>query len=261
MSLRARLLLAVITLAAVGLLVADIVTYTLLNSFLTDRLDQQLLQATEPTAHMLNDLASGRETPPGVTGRGPSPLPPGTYTALLDNQGHVTTHVTFGFTASDQTAEPVLPNPVPLAQGQAQLVLTLRGTGGAESYQAVIAQPHDSASQVLVAIPLTEIESTLRRLLLLEVVVGAVVLVALGVLAAWAVRLGLQPLDRIAATADEIAQGHLQRRVSPATKRTEIGRLGLALNAMLAKIEEAFAARQASEDRLRRFVADASHEL
>ena len=48
---------------------------------------------------------------------------------------------------------------------------------------------------------------------------------------------------------------------SPATRRTEVGRLGLALNAMLAQIERAFAERQASEDRLRRFLADASHEL
>ncbi|MGH2929380.1 MAG: sensor histidine kinase [Solirubrobacteraceae bacterium] len=83
----------------------------------------------------------------------------------------------------------------------------------------------------------------------------------LGLVGAWAVRLGLRPLDRIAETAGEIAGGALQRRVSPAGTRTEIGRLGLALNAMLAKIEEAFAARRASEDRLRRFVADASHEL
>ncbi|HVA23041.1 MAG TPA: HAMP domain-containing sensor histidine kinase, partial [Chloroflexota bacterium] len=77
----------------------------------------------------------------------------------------------------------------------------------------------------------------------------------------WAVRLGLRPLDRIAETAGEIAGGDLKRRVSPAGPRTEIGRLGVALNAMLTKIEEAFAARQASEERLRRFVADASHEL
>ncbi len=62
-------------------------------------------------------------------------------------------------------------------------------------------------------------------------------------------------------TAGAIAAGDLDRRVSPATERTEVGRLGLALNAMLARLEQAFAEREASEDRLRRFLADASHEL
>lgn len=80
-------------------------------------------------------------------------------------------------------------------------------------------------------------------------------------LAWWLVRIGLRPLERIADTAGAIAKGDLSRRVSPATERTEVGRLGLALNAMLGQIERAFAERQASEDRLRRFLADASHEL
>jgi two-component system OmpR family sensor kinase len=75
------------------------------------------------------------------------------------------------------------------------------------------------------------------------------------------VGLGLRPLDRMARTAGQIAAGELSQRVTPATERTEVGRLGLALNAMLGRIEEAFGERQASEDRLRRFLADASHEL
>ena len=74
-------------------------------------------------------------------------------------------------------------------------------------------------------------------------------------------RLGLRPLSRIEATAGQIAAGDLSRRVSPATPKTEVGRLGLALNAMLDRLEQAFAARTASEERLRRFLADASHEL
>jgi two-component system OmpR family sensor kinase len=75
------------------------------------------------------------------------------------------------------------------------------------------------------------------------------------------VRVGLRPLDGIAATAGAIAAGDLTRRVRPAEPGTEVGRLGLALNAMLGQIEAAFAERRASEARLRRFVADASHEL
>jgi two-component system OmpR family sensor kinase len=114
---------------------------------------------------------------------------------------------------------------------------------------------------LVVAIPTADVDATLRRLLLVEVGVGVAVLSAFVALGTWAVRLGLRPLDRIAATAGAIAAGDLRRRVQPATPRTEVGRLGLALNAMLGQIERAFAARAASEERLRRFIADASHEL
>jgi two-component system OmpR family sensor kinase len=75
------------------------------------------------------------------------------------------------------------------------------------------------------------------------------------------VRVGLRPLDAIEGTAAAIAAGDLSRRVERAENRTEVGRLGLSLNAMLAQIESAFRAREASERKLRRFVADASHEL
>ncbi len=87
------------------------------------------------------------------------------------------------------------------------------------------------------------------------------VLAALGIGAWFLVRLGLRPLDRIGETAGAIAAGDLGRRVSPADQRTEVGRLGLALNAMLGRLEQAFAERQASEQRLRQFLSDASHEL
>ena len=75
------------------------------------------------------------------------------------------------------------------------------------------------------------------------------------------IHLGLRPLQKMGAAAGEIAAGDYSKRVEPATSKTEIGRLGLALNAMLTQIEAAFAQRTASERRLRRFIADASHEL
>jgi two-component system OmpR family sensor kinase len=75
------------------------------------------------------------------------------------------------------------------------------------------------------------------------------------------VRIGLRPLERIGVTAGAIAGGDLSRRVEPATSKTEVGRLGLALNRMLDRLEDAFSKQKASEDRLRTFLADASHEL
>jgi two-component system OmpR family sensor kinase len=80
--------------------------------------------------------------------------------------------------------------------------------------------------------------------------------------AAWGlVRVGLRPLEKISDTADAIAAGDLSRRVEVTEPHTEVGRLGLAFNAMLGRLEEAFRAREASESRLRRFLADVSHEL
>src|SRR5437763_355516 len=87
------------------------------------------------------------------------------------------------------------------------------------------------------------------------------VLVALGFVSWWLVRRELRPLEEIGATAGAIAGGELSLRVPQRDPRTEVGRVGVALNAMLAQIEQAFAERKASEERLRRFLADASHEL
>jgi two-component system, OmpR family, sensor kinase len=102
---------------------------------------------------------------------------------------------------------------------------------------------------------------TLERLLLVEGIVIVVVLALVGGFALIVVRVGLLPLDRMGHTAAAIAGGDLSHRVETADPRTEVGRLGLALNRMLDRLEEAFAAREASQDRLRRFIADASHEL
>jgi len=113
----------------------------------------------------------------------------------------------------------------------------------------------------IVAIPLTGVEDRLERLLLVEGLVIAGVLLLLAALSWVLVRVGLRPLDRIGRTADAIAAGDLSRRVDVAGPKTEVGRLGVAFNAMVERLEEAFGQREASERRLRRFLADVSHEL
>jgi two-component system OmpR family sensor kinase len=142
---------------------------------------------------------------------------------------------------------------------------TLRTVGSVGSsglrYRVYTRQDPEDSGVTIAAVPLREVDSTLHRLLLVEALVIAGVLLALGLSAWFVVRLGLRPLSRIEVTAGQIAAGDLSRRVSPATPKTEVGRLGLALNAMLERLEHAFAARAASEERLRQFLADASHEL
>jgi len=114
---------------------------------------------------------------------------------------------------------------------------------------------------LVVATSLRDVDGTLHRLLFIELLVTGLVLAGIVAVGLWVVRLSLRPLDAIGATAAAIAGGELSRRIERADERTEVGRLGLALNAMLAQIETAFNAREASERKLRRFVADASHEL
>jgi two-component system OmpR family sensor kinase len=114
---------------------------------------------------------------------------------------------------------------------------------------------------VVFAIPLTPAESTLSQLLVLETLIGLGVLAATALLATLIIRISLRPLQRMGGIAADIAAGDLTKRVEPATAKTEIGRLGLALNGMLSQIEAAFAERTESNNRLRRFIADASHEL
>jgi two-component system OmpR family sensor kinase len=112
-----------------------------------------------------------------------------------------------------------------------------------------------------IAIPMRDVDGSLHRLLTLEIIVALAVLVALAGLTWLVIKLGLRPLEQMQATAGAIAAGDLSQRVEVVDETTEVGKLGLALNEMMTKIENAFDERAASEERLRRFVGDASHEL
>jgi two-component system OmpR family sensor kinase len=281
-SLRARLIAALIVLAAAGLVTLAAVTYAEQRSFLLDRVDQQARDAQRavnfelvgpdggpgapapafrpPPPPLLRGIARGRGVlgpPPDVGGSGPQGLPRGTVGQLrgpLDRVLRTTSVRTYG---ENSLPAPKLPRSIP-----AEKPITVGSQGSGLRYRVLAEPTHDHPSlTTVVALPLREADATLDRLLRVEALVIGAVLVLLGALAWWVVRLGLRPLDRMGETAGAIARGDLSQRVSPATERTEVGRLGLALNAMLGQIEKAFAERQASESRLRQFLADASHEL
>jgi two-component system OmpR family sensor kinase len=121
---------------------------------------------------------------------------------------------------------------------------------------------------VVYAVDLAEDNRIISRLVVLEVMLGLIVLVLLGVAGYLLVRNSLRPLVEVERTAQAIAAGDLSQRVPEGDARTEVGRLSNALNGMLGRIEASFRAQQASEEqarsseaRMRRFVADASHEL
>ena len=121
---------------------------------------------------------------------------------------------------------------------------------------------------LIVGTDLGNISATVGRLVGAELIVGLIILLILAMAIVAVVRANLRPLVDIEETAGEIADGHLNRRVPERDPRTEIGSLGRSLNIMLSQIETAFHAREESEaaahhseERMRRFVADAGHEL
>ena len=114
---------------------------------------------------------------------------------------------------------------------------------------------------VIAAVSVKNEVNTLAHLFRLNFIVGGIVLGLLALVALVVLTRSLRPLRKIAATADAIAAGDLTARIPPVPKRSEIGRVATALNRMLAENEAAFAQRDATEERLRQFLADASHEL
>jgi two-component system OmpR family sensor kinase len=271
-SLRARVLASVLLLAAAGLVALAAVTYAEQRSFLLGRIDQEVTAAGPALGQALNSAGiTVAGSPASLPDEGPDGddaghkrpggkpnlnLPPGTYGQRREASGKVLGHV---FISYEQTAAaaPEIPAKVPIGK------LFTVGSAGSSGlrYRAYASHDAQDSGLTVVAIPLHDVDQTLNRLLLVEALVIAGVLAALGVSAFFVVRLGLRPLDRMEVTAGQIAAGDLSRRVSPATSKTEVGRLGLALNAMLERLEQAFAQRKASEERLRQFLADASHEL
>jgi two-component system, OmpR family, sensor kinase len=260
-SLRTRLLVALLALVAAGLLVAGVVTYSSLRSFLLERVDQQLREARSPVAQQLaSSQIPGLPGQPG--GPGQPNLPPGTYGELRDAQGNVLNKLTFSYGTQAQPT-PQLPSPLPGATVDVAggTLFDARAAGGGPAFRVLVQDVPQVGRVLIVAVPLTETTQTMGRLLGIEILVFALVLVGLGVAAWFLIKRDLRPLEAMADTADVIAAGDLSRRVEPAEHRTEVGRLGLSLNAMLEQIEEAFAERAATEEKLRRFLADASHEL
>jgi two-component system OmpR family sensor kinase len=280
MSLRARLLVAVLALTALGLLTLSLISYAALRSYLIDRVDQQAAAAIPLAGLRLGaDLDGDGDVGPPAGGSpggfpgeqpagGPGPddtggagrPPTGTYLELRTSAGDVIASETIPPAASDEP-KPELPAQIqPSGSITEPTAFETGSTGGGSDFRVVaVAVPGNRV--LVVALPLTEVDRTLDRLKRIDLIVSLAVLAALAAAAFVAIRIGMRPLSRIEDTARAIAAGDLSRRVEDTNERTEVGRLGIALNEMLTQIERAFAEREASEARMRQFLADASHEL
>ncbi|MCA1712896.1 MAG: HAMP domain-containing histidine kinase [Actinobacteria bacterium] len=242
--LRIKLVAALTVLVALALLVSGFAASAALRGYLMDRVDENLVR----TVQLADRRGPARDDRPRLRR-------PDEYAVQLYAPDGT---VARAFAA----AAPV----VPPGQVAARTGRPFTAGGAGRQWRVVVVPL--GAGVVAVAADLSEVSRTLHRLALLELGIGAVVLLLFAGIGYGVVRTSLRPLVEVEETAEAIAAGDLTRRVPEDDPRTEVGRLARALNAMLGQIEHAFRSQQASEtaartseERMRRFVADASHEL
>ncbi|MDQ1368155.1 MAG: two-component system, OmpR family, sensor kinase [Acidimicrobiaceae bacterium] len=250
MSLRGRLLLAAAAMVTIALVVADFATYSQLRSNLYNQVDARLesfrntAESSSATVGLVGGFVEIRDAADRVV----KPIPDGPDVPALPT--HISDFTTSGTSHraeawfNTDSAEP-----------------------GHRTYR-VLATQYPDGSQLITALPLDQVTITLHHQARVDFSVTVLALFGVVALGWWLIRLSLRPLADMERTAAAIADGDLARRVPGDTEVTEVGRLARTLNVMLSRIQDAFAARDAterqlrqSEERLRRFVADASHEL
>jgi two-component system OmpR family sensor kinase len=138
---------------------------------------------------------------------------------------------------------------------------TIEGEGNNPDIRALALVLPTGMGTVIAANSLAEVDKTLSQLRFLFFFLGLIAILITALVSRWLIAISLRPLEKVEETAEAIASGDLSARLPAAKADTEVGRLTTALNMMLGRIEQSFAVKIESEDRLRRFVADASHEL
>jgi len=268
-TLRGRLIAGLLALLAVACAAVGIVTYVSLHGFLLSQLDQQLVQASHRYQACL-----GHPPPPNDGDSQPAvPHPDSPYDCAQQQQAQTFSaqvrhgvlgdpYVSYGTCTLSRADKAVLTS---VPAGAPPFTSELCGLG---DYRLLAVPGQAPGVTYINGLPMTQVNSTLRQVAVVEIAVFAAALVLTGVLGTGFVRLSLRPLRRVAATATRVtelplASGEvtLPDRVPDADPRTEVGQVGSAFNRMLGHVEAALARRAASEARLRRFAADASHEL
>lgn len=275
-SLRNRLIVGVVVLSGLGFIASDLVARSSLHSFLMTQVDTQLKSVAGGSVLRLdragiapdeNNLpAQGSDEAPTVTSKaqtkaGLSPLrqvPTTMSVTLLNPSGKV-----LGVIGGDLNTQAISNfvagfTPAMVASHKNQ-PFTIEAPGA--DFRVLARILPSALGSVVVAQSLDNIDQTVHRLQILFIFIGLIALLLIALASRKVIDIGLRPLEAVEITAESIAGGNLSARLPAAKPDTEVGRLVSSLNTMLARIEESFAARTASENRLRRFVADASHEL
>ena len=276
-TLRSRVVLVVVAMLAVLGAVIGTVSVLALQNYLLDRLDQQLISALERGQHTADRINAGGPTNPQAQGVVTTPgQPTGTLGAVRSADGGLLfPPVILSDRPSPSTDQPLGPKQVTI-NGLALLTVpadsqprTVDLGDQLGSYRIAAAQL-DNGDSVIIGLPLSEVTATTQQLTLVIGLVTLAGLVFAFLIASFVVRLAMRPLARVTETAEQVAHMPLDRgdvalsvRVPEADtdQHTEVGKVGSALNRMLGHVASALTARQASEQKVRQFVADASHEL
>jgi two-component system OmpR family sensor kinase len=239
MTLRRRLIAGFLAIA-VTLAIADLVVAVIQRNTVVRQLDAQLESARPLAQKIVNQFAQRDPGGDATVVKG------GTYVGHLLPSGELIALIT---PASDPTMSPDVSNPSALSSPR-----TRRTTSGVTQRVRVLAAPLKDGSTAIVAVSAASSAAAARKAAITMGVAALVVLAVMGLVIAWVNRFGLLPIRRMTDAADAITAGALDSRIEVIDNDTEAARLGNALNTMIDT-------NRASQERLRRFVADASHEL
>ncbi|WP_081687593.1 sensor histidine kinase [Glycomyces tenuis] len=241
------MVLTIVALCAMALAAAILTATVLLQRVLTDRIDDKLLGAPKVIVELPRSQPPPDEEP--VRRETTADLP---YVYSYDAESRLVR--AFGGREADP---PALTGLGDLAE-RTGTTFTVEDEDGGD-WRVLVQESPDG--YLVMALSAEHVRAAAESLLLIGGGVTVAILALLAVVASRVVGIGLHPLDRMTSTAAAIAAGRLDERVADTDPHTETGRLGLALNTMLSRLQAALEDRAASEDRLRQFLADASHEL
>ncbi|MEU9391385.1 HAMP domain-containing sensor histidine kinase [Streptomyces sp. NPDC048324] len=264
-TLRARLTVGLVVLLAVSCAAVGVAAVIELDGFLVSRLDQQLAQAGNRFPESLEHKGLPLDDHDGDEHGDTRRQATGTFGARL--VGDTVTNAA--------VVRPGSVTDVPLNPADQRQLADVPVDGRAhsvelstlDSYRVKASQGIDG-DVLITGLPLEPVEAAVHRLILVAAVVFGLALTVTGVAGALWVRWSLRPLSRVAATATRVselplASGEvaLPPRAPESDPRSEVGQVAGAFNRMLGHVEDALTKRHASEERLRSFAADASHEL
>jgi two-component system OmpR family sensor kinase len=254
MSLRSRLLLGMAVVAVV-LVIASLSITRATEHNLIDQVDQQLARSG-PQARLGDYDRFGGGGGAGLRPGGP---PSALYIARFDPDTRELTTLYLP-SGSDSSSPPDLTFAEATAHDGAP-PFTVSAQNGDLRYRVVVREAGIRRQALVLALPLHDVDDTIDHLLAIQALAAAAILLTMGLVTFWVLRLGVRPVQQMTATAKAIGEGDLSQRIPETASGTEAAELGTALNQMLERIEESFDERARSEARLRQFVADASHEL
>ena len=260
-SLRNRLTVGVLILSAFGFAGAGFGAQALLQDYLIHQVDDQLLSVVGGVADRLDQAGIARDEDDAQASRATTPLnrvPTSISVTVLDPFGNLVGGIGGDLNSNQITdyVKGLLPGQV-AAFGSKPFTVE---APGADFRVATTVLP-SSLGSVIVAQSLSDFDKTTHQISVVFLIIGGIVLLFIAFASRQVIKLSMKPLKKIEETAEQIAAGDLSARLENFEPNTEVGRLSTSLNTMLSRIEESFAARAESENKLRRFVADASHEL